>query len=78
MAAVLLTHRTGGEGTVLWRPLLVSEARRWSVMGRKSGVVVMMVGLMRRRWGVAVVVVWRVVRRWLIHTGVGRLTTCTT
>lgn len=74
------THRTGGEGTVLWRPLLVSEARRWSVMGRKSGVVVVVVvvGLMRRRRGVAVVVVRRVVRRGLLHAGVGRLMARTT
>lgn len=78
VAAGLLTHRTGGEGAVLWRPLLVSEARRGGVMGRESGVVVVMVGLVRRRRGVAVVVVRRVVRRGLIHTGVGRLTTCTT
>lgn len=63
---------------MLWGPLLVSEARRRSVMGRKSRVVVMMVGLMRRRWGVVVVVVWRVVRRRLVHAGVGRLTTGTT
>lgn len=63
---------------MLRRPLLVPEARRRSVMGRKSGVVVVVVGLMRRRWGVAVVVVWRVVRRGLIHTGVGGLATCTT
>lgn len=78
VAAVLLTHGTGGEGAVLWRPLLVSEARRRSVVGRKSGVVVMMVGLMGRRRGVAVVVVWRVVGRRLVHAGVGRLTTSTT
>lgn len=64
------THRAGGEGAVLGRPLLVSEARGRSLMRRKRGVVVMMVGLVRRRWGVAVVVVWRVVRRWLLHAGV--------
>lgn len=58
---------------MLGRPLLVSEARGRSLMRRKGGVVVMMVGLVRRRWGVVVVVVWRVVGRWLLHTGVSSL-----
>lgn len=49
-------------------PLLVSEARGWSLMRWHGGMVVMMVGLMRWGRGMAVVVVRGMVRRGLLNT----------
>lgn len=73
---VVHTHvvvvRAGGEGAVLRRSLLVSEARGRSLMWLQGGVVVVMVGLVRWGWGVAVMVVGGVVGGRLLHTGVRR------